>query len=258
MQKPLDGANATAPLISICVLCYNQERFLTDLFNSILEQTYKNIELIFIDDCSTDESFSFAKSFEERLSRNISRVIIRKNDVNRGGFLTAELAFSLATGDFMSSLDADDFYLPNRVAACAEFLVANPDYDAVHSDYFSVVDGKISDVAYWKSQTALKPAAGWAYDDLIQANTIGHLTMMMRAECFRRSYQCRLYQERGYQMGDYPSMLAMSKITPIGYIDEPLACYRILANSTSHAVGKKVAFKASAHRRSQDFRLGLL
>jgi hypothetical protein len=128
----------------------------------------------------------------------------------------------------------------------------------VHSDYFRVVDGKISDVTFWKSQTSLKPAEGWAYGELIEANTIGHVTMMMRAECFRRSYRCKLYQERGYLMGDYPSMLAMSKITPIGYIDRPLACYRILGNSVSNAVGKKFEFKASAHRISQDSRLGLL
>jgi glycosyltransferase involved in cell wall biosynthesis len=246
------------PLVSVCVICYNHAPYLADLFNSILAQTYTNLELIFVDDCSPDASFEVAKSFEPALRRHLPRVELLRNSVNKGMHLTGEVAASLATGDFICNMDGDDYYLPQRISTCLNFFLAHPQIDAVHSDFFHVVDGKISDTSFWKSQTVLRPATGWAFQELLNENTVAHLTLMLRKECYRRSFRRTLYHERSYMMSDYPSILTMSKLTPIGYISGPLAFYRILSNSASHSAEKKAAFISSIYKVRQDARLGLL
>jgi glycosyltransferase involved in cell wall biosynthesis len=252
---------ASEPLISVCVISYNHAPYLGDFFNSLLEQTYQNLEVIFVDDQSPDDSFDVARSFEHKLSARFPRVVIERNSVNSGMHVTGQVAADLATGEYICNMDGDDYYLPDRVRKCSEFLSMHPDIDAVHSDYFRVQDGKLDEVSYWESQppqTVISPAVGWAYEKLLVANTIAHLTLMMRADCYRLSFRRHLYKDRQYMMTDYPSILTMSKLTPIGYIDETLACYRILANSASNSVERKAAFKASAAKIRQDARLGLL
>jgi alpha-1,3-rhamnosyltransferase len=258
MSHSRDNSDSSQPLISVCVICYNHAPYLEDLFTSILNQTYRNLELIFVDDCSPDNSFEVAKSFEQKLSEALPRVVIERNKVNSGMHLTGQVAADLATGDYICNMDGDDYYLPDRMQKCLDFLETHKDIDAVHSDYVCVRDGVADEVTYWSTQTLISPAQGWSYEKLLVANLIGHLTLMVRAECYRKSFMRYWYQERGYMMTDYPSILRISKQTPFGFIDEPLACYRILAHSASHSVQRKAAFKASAAMIKQDARLGLL
>jgi glycosyltransferase involved in cell wall biosynthesis len=90
-------------LISIIVPIYNVEKYLRDCLDSIVNQTYKNLEIILVDDGSTDDSYSIAKEYKDKDSRVI---LVRKEN---GGISRARnLAISLSKGEFIGFVDSDD------------------------------------------------------------------------------------------------------------------------------------------------------
>ena len=94
------------PLVSIAMATYNGAQFLEDQINSILQQTYSNIELIVVDDCSTDNTYELLESF---LSKD-KRIHIFKNKNNIGFVKNFCKAISLCSGDFIALSDQDDIW----------------------------------------------------------------------------------------------------------------------------------------------------
>lgn len=98
--------------------------------NSILSQTYKNIEFIIIDDGSTNDTFKWAKKF----TSHDKRVILYRNKENQGLTKTLNIALKLATGDYIARMDGDDFCDLNRIEKQVKFLEDNKEYSLVASN----------------------------------------------------------------------------------------------------------------------------
>lgn len=96
------------PLVSILIPCYNAEKFLVETLNSALSQTWQNIEIILVDDGSTDSSLAIARAFE---SHNVK--VISQN--NQGGSAARNRALKISQGDFIQYLDADDLLAPEKI-----------------------------------------------------------------------------------------------------------------------------------------------
>lgn len=94
--------------VSIIMPVFNGAKYITHAIESVLNQTYKNIELIIVDDGSTDNSFSIAKSFEGGIVKVFSQE-------HSGACRARNLAFELSTGDFIQYLDADDIIACNKI-----------------------------------------------------------------------------------------------------------------------------------------------
>src|SRR6188768_2547720 len=101
-----------APLVSIICLSYNHERFVQEAIGSVLQQTYPNIELIVVDDGSTDNS---ADAISNLLSKYPSVSFLRL-EKNMGYCKAFNQGLARATGDFIIDLAGDDILLPERVA----------------------------------------------------------------------------------------------------------------------------------------------
>lgn len=99
------------PLVSVIVPNYNNEAFIAKCFDSLLKQTYSNIEIIFVDDCSTDQSVKIVKSYQ-KLHQKIN---IIQNPVNMGVSVTRNIGLITATGKYVTTLDSDDEYLPKKI-----------------------------------------------------------------------------------------------------------------------------------------------
>ena len=95
-----------SPKVSILIPCYNSERFVAETLDSCLAQTYRNIEIIVVDDGSTDNSFAIAKSFES----NIIKVYRQDNS---GACAARNYAFRKSSGEYIVYLDADDIINPS-------------------------------------------------------------------------------------------------------------------------------------------------
>ena len=101
----------TESLISIALCTYNGEKYLSQQLDSILNQTYRNLEIIIVDDCSKDTTWDIVKKYAQA----DSRIKYYRNDVNLGYNKNFERAISLTTGDFISISDQDDIWTPDKI-----------------------------------------------------------------------------------------------------------------------------------------------
>jgi glycosyltransferase involved in cell wall biosynthesis len=93
--------------LSIIIANYNSENYIRDCLDSILNQTYKDIEIIIVDDCSTDNSQDVIKEYEKKYPDMISRF---SNPVNRGVASTRNEAVFQSRGEYITTVDSDDYY----------------------------------------------------------------------------------------------------------------------------------------------------
>tara|TARA_B100000787_G_C16124961_1_gene264521 strand:+ start:103 stop:885 length:783 start_codon:yes stop_codon:yes gene_type:complete len=110
------------PLVTILIANYNNEKFISECINSLKEQTYKNIEIIFFDDYSQDRSLEEIKKFE-----NI-KIIQNREKTKIGSFNQANAykkAFELSNGEIILFLDSDDYFANNKIKEVVQFYNNN-------------------------------------------------------------------------------------------------------------------------------------
>lgn len=119
----------SSPLVSVIIPSYNHETFLYDCLRSVSDQSYENIELIFVDDCSTDNSFQFATNFMRTpFSARFVRVDISRNEKNLGAHDTINNGIKRAKGDLITVINSDDQFMPERVSQIVrEMIRSNSD-----------------------------------------------------------------------------------------------------------------------------------
>lgn len=119
----------TAPLVSVLMPAYNHASYVGEAVGSVLGQTYGNLELIAIDDASSDATWSVLQSFgDERLRRF-------RHDINLGAHATLNEALSRARGTLVAVINSDDVYAPERLQKAVACLAANPELGACFSRY---------------------------------------------------------------------------------------------------------------------------
>lgn len=133
------------PLVSFIVTSYNYEKFIIKTLESIKEQTYKNYEIIVVDDCSSDNS---VEKIEEFISLNQDiRITLIKHDVNRGQLAAMLSGLKIAAGAFVSFIDSDDVlvkeyaaahlrvHLATSVAFTSSQIIEIDENDEIHTTY---------------------------------------------------------------------------------------------------------------------------
>jgi glycosyltransferase involved in cell wall biosynthesis len=145
------------PLVSVIIPVYNSQKYIAQAVNSVLEQTYRNYEIIAIDDGSTDNSQKILKSYDKQI-----RYIYRDN---QGVAATRNYGIELAKGELIAFLDADDFFLPDKLAKQVNCFSQNPDLGMVICGW-QLVDAngqKISEVELWRYAPELDLASAVLY-----------------------------------------------------------------------------------------------
>ena len=127
------------PLVTVYVLNHNYGKFLKDAVNSVIQQSYKNIEIILIDDGSSDNS---DKVISELLTDN-KRIKIIKNESPKGLIRSANSALSKAAGDYIVRLDADDFFEPNAIN---DLVVIDIDASFIRTVFKEVTDQELNEL----------------------------------------------------------------------------------------------------------------
>lgn len=128
------------PLVSVVIPCYNHEQFVQDSIQSVIDQTYNNIELIIIDDGSKDSSVAKIKEMIELCERRFTRFEFRSR-ANIGLSSTLNEALEWCRGDYFSPLASDDQMLENKTAIQVDFLNRNLSCTAVFGG-FHIIDDK--------------------------------------------------------------------------------------------------------------------
>lgn len=110
--------NSINPLVSVIINCYNGELYLKEAIDSVFTQTHTNWEIIFWDNCSSDQSAEIAKSYGEKV-----RYFHAEKTTPLGE--ARNLALKEAQGDFIALLDSDDVWLPKKLSQQLESIIAN-------------------------------------------------------------------------------------------------------------------------------------
>lgn len=121
-------------LISVIIPVFNVEKFVEEAILSICNQTYKNLEIIVIDDCSTDNTFFLI----EQIAKKDKRIKLYRNEYNLKLVATLNKALQYVTGQYVVRMDGDDISLPNRIEKMYHFLENNPDYILVGSQVITI------------------------------------------------------------------------------------------------------------------------
>lgn len=163
-------------LISIVMATYNGEKYLRPQIESILTQSYKNIELVVVDDASTDSTLLILKEFAVR----DNRIYIYPAENNLGFIANFERGIRLAKGEFIALADQDDIFRSDKIEVLINTLKAHPERDLAVSD-LNLVDenGNVLSESMWISQKRY-PSTGHPFRRLVHANFATGCAMMIR------------------------------------------------------------------------------
>lgn len=126
LQYQEDYAMQSYPLVSVIIDNYNYDRFISNAIDSVLHQTYKNVEIIVVDDGSTDNSQDVIQSYGNQVT-----AIFKQN----GGIASAlNAGFAVSKGEIVCLLDADDLFLPEKIAEVVELFQSHPESDWVFTE----------------------------------------------------------------------------------------------------------------------------
>jgi glycosyltransferase involved in cell wall biosynthesis len=212
-----DVARARAPSFSVIVAAYQVADVIGDALDSIRQQTLPPLEVIVCDDGSTDDLERALEPYRDEIA------LLRKE--NGGEASAKNAAAAAASGDFIAILDADDVYMPNRLAALSELAQARPDLDILTTDAYLVVGERRVRRNYDR---------GWHFEVVDQRRAILQRNFVFGHAAVSRE---RLLEHGGFDESirwttDWELWLRLILAgSQAGCVDEPLSLYRLRETS---------------------------
>lgn len=225
-------------LISIITPLYNAEKYLKDTIESVINQDYKNWEMIIVDDCSKDGSRLIAEKYIE-LDKRIKLISLEKNS---GVAFARNVGIKSAGGEYIAFLDSDDLWKPNKLSTQLDFMKKN-NYSFTFTSYELINDQGI------RLNKLIKAPAQLNYKRLLYGNSIGCLTVMLNKSKIGYMEMPVIRHE------DYATWLNIVKNGTTAYgLNENLAFYRKANSSVSSNKFKAAIWTWNLYRKHQ--RLG--
>lgn len=159
-------------MVSVITPCYNAENTIAQTIESVIAQTFKDWEMLIIDDCSIDSSPAIIKGYMAKDSR-----IKYFKTPNKSGSpsLPRNIGIDNARGEYIAFLDADDLWLPDKLERQIEFLRIN-DYDLGYS-YYEKMDWEGR-----RNNRIIRTRKRTGYNDILKSNSIPCLTAIIRKD----------------------------------------------------------------------------
>lgn len=215
-------------MISVIIPTYNRANYIKRALESVINQTYKNVEVIVVDDNSSDNTEEIVKNYSNK--HNFIKYI--KHDKNKGGSAARNTGVENSSGDFIAFLDSDDEWVETKLEKCIKIFNSNQDVDLIYSDIYLVNELTNKEVIDKKEL--------WDdyYFGLLQRNIIGGTSSIV----IRRSV---FEQVGGFKVGlpscqDWDFYLEIAKEHKIYLINEPLTKYYIHPNSISGNIDRVI------------------
>ncbi|MGF1494471.1 MAG: glycosyltransferase family 2 protein [Microcoleaceae cyanobacterium] len=211
--------NSLQPLVSVIITSYNYEKFIGAAIESVIQQTYPMVEIVVVDDGSTDQSRQIIQSYQDK--------VIAIFQPNKGEAAATNTGFTNSSGSVVCFLDADDLFLPEKIAQVTEQFQSHPELDWCFHPLYDITQA---------DQIISPPFTGevWTWD-LREKMKRGKLTSELDRPipptsglCFRRSLLERILpipENIRIICDSYMQFVALG-ISPGIFIDQPLAYYR--------------------------------
>lgn len=223
---------AMEPLVTVIIPAYNHEKYIEECLESVINQTFPNLEIIVINDGSKDNTDETIRRLIARKSRSITYL----SKENEGLCKTLNLGLEMAHGKYLSFIASDDVWLPSRIEEGVLLLESNRNIGMVFSDAFFANFDEKSAVRYSEYKPKIKKLFKNSiqnsdiYEAMLVENIVLALTVLIRKECIDN---VGIFDE-SLEYEDYDMWLRVSNKYPIAYIDKPLAFYRIHDNNVSN------------------------
>lgn len=226
-------------LVSILVPAYNHENYIIDCLESVKKQTYTDIELIILDDFSSDYTYFLAQRWCVDNSNYFLNCEVYQNTENCGVARNCNILLGKAKGYYIKFIASDDMLMPNAISDMVAFFEDNTDYDFIFSNGYHVLNCStypiskecISTVLYKK----IPPHGKGIFDELYKKDYIAAPTVMLKRTTFDRY---GLYSE-GYVFEDWEYWLRVAVDGNIGYLKKKTVAYRDAPVSLSRFTNDK-------------------
>lgn len=216
----------TTEKISVIIPTYNRANLIERSVRSVLDQTYDNLEVIVVDDGSTDDTQEVIGKIED------PRLLYKKLSPNQGVSNARNVGVSMATASLIAFQDSDDRWRKDKLEKQMEYWQAHPEYSMIYSSYiYHTQEGESYLVPSENIQGELE---GTIFTSLLIRNTIGAPTVLMRKECF---LQCGGFDLSYKSLEDWEFVLRFAENYGIGFLKEPLVDAYHSGNSVSSAAG---------------------
>ncbi len=227
------------PLVSVLTPCYNQSAFVCEALESIRNQTYRNIQLIIIDDCSTDDSVAVIQDWvaviQDWIEKFSVKCIFVTHTQNQGVCKTLNEALSYAKGKYISMLAADDIWLLDKTENHVREMEKLPEeVGVIYSDSLTIDEnGNLLPNKFIESHRDFSSMpAGNIFPTLLEGNFIPAMTTLIRRQCY--DHVGMYDEELSYE--DYDMWLRMSHHYKFAFSPTISAKYRIVATSLTRTV----------------------
>ncbi|AEX20711.1 glycosyl transferase family protein [Vibrio sp. EJY3] len=204
-------------LVSIVMPTYNSEKTVSESIQSVRSQTYKNWELIIVDDRSTDNTWKVIQTYADKYDN----IHVYQNKENLGAGASRNFAIKKAKGRFIAFLDSDDLWMENKLSEQIPFMIENG-YPLTYTHYTRFNGtGELNVVTAPEYIT---------YNKLIYSNVIGCLTAVYDTKSLGKRYMPLIRKRQ-----DMGLWLDILKDTPKAYcLPKPLAKYRMDTGMTAN------------------------
>jgi glycosyltransferase involved in cell wall biosynthesis len=190
------------PLVSVIIPTFNRAHVLKRAIDSVVNQTYKNIELIIVNDGSTDDTLSLLEHYQ-------AKVFTTKN---LGVSAARNLGIKNATGQWIAFLDSDDQWLLDKIEKQINYSLINPHINIIHGDEIWIRNGKRVN-----PKNKHKKGGGDQFSACIKLCAISPSVVMIKKEIFD---EIGLFDENYPCCEDYDLWLRITSKMEVGYLDE--------------------------------------
>jgi teichuronic acid biosynthesis glycosyltransferase TuaG len=205
-------------LVSVIIPTHNSSQFISDTLKSIINQTYRDLEILITDDASTDNTFEIIKEFQKK-DKRIKLYQLKKN---RGAGVARNNSIKFSTGRYIAFCDSDDQWKENKIDKQIDFMKSNNLFFTYSS--YEVIDEKNN-----KQKTIYAPEK-LNYKQMLYNNYVGCLTAIYDQEKLGKIFMSKIRKRQ-----DWTLWLKIFKIiNNSSGIVEPLAIYRDRSNSISN------------------------
>lgn len=218
------------PKVSVVVPTYNRAHLISRAIQSVLNQTYQDLEIIVVDDCSEDNTEEIIKNFKDNRLRCI------RHHKNKGASAARNTGIKASRGEYIAFQDSDDEWFPDKLEQQINIInISPPEVGVVYCGFYKIEGDKKT---YFPSDRYTQKE-GTIHNELLKGNFIGTPSVLIKKECFEKT---KYFDENIPALEDWELWIEVSKYYKFKYLNKPLLNSYSTPNSLN--LNKKNQLKA--------------